>query len=89
MAELTVKGKKFSEEEIAKALEEMSKIKARAAKEKEARKAMTADQKEALKVKDKLRQAKIKMQVLFAVKGGYNPTEPEVMKWAKEQKIVA
>lgn len=89
MAEVKVGDKKYSQEELEKALAVMEKIKAQREKAKANRKELTPEQKEVMKKKIILRKARQALILLEAAKKGINPTDAEVVAYAKAQKLIA
>lgn len=88
MAEVKVGNKKYSEEEITKALAVMEKIKAQREKAKANRKSLTPEQKEAMMKKAKLRIARQRLILVKAAAAGINPTDAEVLAFAKQNKLI-
>jgi hypothetical protein len=88
MAEVKVAGKQYSQEDLEKAISLMEKFKAQREKAKASRKEMTPEQKVAYVRAVKLRQAKQKLILIEAAKKGINPTDAEVVAFAKAQKMI-
>ena len=88
MAEtVEVKGKKYSPEEIAAALEVMKKIRDQREKAKARVKEMTPEAKEALKKKMTFARQKNALILILAAKAGINPSDKDVIAFAKEKGI--
>ncbi len=80
--------KKYTQEEIEAAMAVMNKIKAQREKAKLNRKEMTQEQKDAYTKKMKLRVARQRLILVEAAKKGINPTDAEVVAFAKANKIL-
>lgn len=85
MAEVTVAGKKYSQEEIQKALETMNRLREQREKGKARLKNLTPEQKAAIKKRMALARAKNALILQLAAKAGINPTPEEVIAYAKEK----
>jgi len=84
---IEVKGKKYSPEEIAAALATMQKIRDQREKAKTRVKAMTPEQKAALKKKMAFARARNSLILILAAKAGINPSDKEVVEYAKTKGI--
>ena len=84
MADLTVKGKKYTEEELAAAVMQMEKFKERKAKAKERRKTMSPEEKAKRTLKSKARRFRTKLILELAFKAGINPSDKDVLDYMKK-----
>lgn len=80
---IEVKGKKYSPEEIAAALETMKKIRDQREKAKARVKEMTPEQKAVLKKKMAFARQKNALILYLAAQAGINPSDKEVVEYAK------
>lgn len=84
---IEVKGKKYSPEEVQAALETMRKIRDQREKAKTRVKEMTPEAKEALKKKMTFARQKNALILFLAAKAGINPSDKEVVEYAKGKGI--
>lgn len=87
-AEVIVSGKKYTQEEIQKALETMEKIRATREKGKERVKNMTPEQKAVLKKKMILKRADNALLLQKAAKAGITNTPEEIVAYAKAKNLI-